>query len=216
VPFARAIVFINGELAGIEAVAALLRPDDLLIAADGGARHLHALGRLPHLIVGDLDSVDPALVAQYAEAGVRIERHPTAKNQTDLELAIECALGAEVQEVLLVGATGGRIDHTLANVLILAQRRWPVPLRIIDGGQSITLLRGPGEVAIEGIAGQTLSAIPLTARVTGITYEGLEYPLHNATLRLGSTRGVSNRLLSRRAIVRIRSGLLLLALSDGD
>ncbi len=209
----RALIFVNGELADPAAFNALLRADDLLIAADGGARHLEAMGRRPQVLVGDLDSIDPALVADYERHGVRIERHPVAKDQTDLELAIEHALKAKPDAIWLVGAMGGRMDHSLANLLILAQRRWSPPLQVVDGAQVLTLLRGPGTAALAGAVGQTVSVIPLSAKATGVTYAGLEYPLTNATLPLGSTRGVSNRLASELASVSVKRGLLLLAMA---
>lgn len=205
----RAVIFVNGDLPNPAALSAMLRADDLLIAADGGARHLVAIGRRPQLLVGDLDSVDPALVEEYERHGVRIERYPVAKDQTDLELAIEHALKARPDAIWLVGAMGRRIDHTLANLLILAQRDWFPPLQVVDGYQLLTLLRGPGTATLAGALGQTLSVIPLSGKVTGVTYEGLEYPLTNATLRLGSTRGMSNRLTAELASVTIKRGLLL-------
>lgn len=214
----RAILFVNGILDEPRTFAARIAADDLLIAVDGGARHLLAMGRLPGLLVGDLDSVEPALVEAWARDGVLIQRHPEMKDQTDLELAIECALSAGAAEIWLAGALGGRMDHTLANLLILAQREWPVPLYIVDGMQVARLLRGPADAWINGAPGDLLSAIPLSERVTGISYEGLAYPLTDATLALGSTRGVSNVFVEGRARVRLGSGLVLVittALQEG-
>jgi thiamine pyrophosphokinase len=212
----KAFIFVNGELADPVAVAQSLTAGALLIAADGGARLLDRLGRLPHLLIGDLDSVDPALVASYEALGVPIERHAVNKDQTDLELALEAALARQADEVVIVGALGGRLDHALANVLILAQRDWPVRLWIHDGRQQATLLRGPADFLLQSRPGRVVSMIPLSERVTGISYEGFEYPLTHATLELGSTRGVSNRLLSANARIQVENGLLLLVLQPED
>jgi thiamine pyrophosphokinase len=205
----RAIIFINGMLREGDRVRALLRADDRLIGADGGTRHILALGRMPDLVVGDLDSIEPAALAQLHAAGVPIERHPVHKDQTDLELAIECALRDGAGEIVLVAATGGRLDHTLANVLILAQRPWPVTLRIVDSTQEAVLLRGPTTATLNTAIGASVSALPLSESVTGITYQGLAYPLENATLALGSTRGVSNVAEAAEVTISIASGLLL-------
>jgi thiamine pyrophosphokinase len=205
----RAILFINGDLNQPAALQRRLRPDDLLVAVDGGARHLEALGLLPAVLVGDLDSIDPALVERYAAQGVTIERHPVSKDQTDLELAIEYALQAGADEIWLAAATGGRIDQTLANLLILAQREWEAPLYLVEGEQTAQLLRGPDSVRLHGRPGDRVSAIPLSEVVTGIRYVGLSYPLEDATLELGSTRGVSNTMESAEARISIASGLLL-------
>ena len=119
------------------------------------------------------------------------------------------AYGLALDLILLYEALGGRLDQTLANLLIVAQRDWPVPVRVVEGEQVAEVLRGPGSLALHGPAGGTVSAIPLSAAVTGITYTGLEYPLHDATLRFGSTRGVSNVLATSPASIRIDSGILL-------
>lgn len=211
----RALVFINGVIHDLGSIAALLRDDDLLVAADGGARYLLALDRTPHLLVGDLDSIAANDLVLLEERGVDIRRSPTHKNETDLELAIDAALDAGAEEILLVGATGGRLDQTIANVLILAQREWRVPLRVIDGEQVATLLRGPAVQEIAGEVGALVSAIPLGGTVTGVTYVGLAYPLANHTLHLGTTRAVSNVLAAPRAAVQVESGLLLLIVGQG-
>lgn len=211
-----AIVFVNGELANPPAVGELLQPGDLLIAADGGARLLEAMGRCPDVLVGDLDSIDPALVSAYQRRGVRIERHPVHKDQTDLELALEFALTRNPESILIVGAGGGRLDHTLANILILAQRTWPVPIWINDGMQQATLVRGPARFDFITQPGRTVSMIPLSEQVTGVTYEGFEYPLVNATLELGSTRGISNRALHGPVAVEVKSGLLLIVIQPRE
>jgi thiamine pyrophosphokinase len=161
------------------------------------------------VIVGDLDSLEPELVATLANAGVAIEQHPASKDQTDLELAIERGLRDGADEILLLGALGGRLDQTLANLLILAQREWPVPVRLAEGNELAQVLRGCEQLTLDAAPGSTVSAIPLSPQVTGITYGGLEYPLENATLAIGSTRGISNVVRSSPATVAIQDGVLL-------
>jgi thiamine pyrophosphokinase len=205
----RAVVFVNGEVQDYTALAKWLRPGDHLIGADGGTRHMLALGLLPDAVVGDLDSLEPETVAKLIAQGVDIERYPVAKDQTDLELAIERGLRAGASEILLLGALGGRLDQTLANLLILAQRNWPVPLRLAEGNQLAQVLRSGETLTLHAAPGSTVSAIPLSAVVTGITYTGLEYPLEDATLTIGSTRGVSNVVASSPATITIDEGVLL-------
>ncbi|GIV77808.1 thiamine diphosphokinase [Litorilinea aerophila] len=209
----RGVIMINGRVEDYGRLRGWLRPDDLLIAADGGTAHCLALGRRPDIVVGDMDSVDPEVVAELARQGTRFERHPVAKDETDLELAIQRALREGVDEILLLAALGGRLDQTLANVLILAQRPWPVPVRLADGDQLATLLRDGETLVLDGPVGSLVSVLPLSASVTGITYQGLAYPLHNATLHLGSTRGISNQVASLPASIQIERGLLLVVQS---
>jgi thiamine pyrophosphokinase len=205
----RAVVFVNGEVRDYATLARWLRPGDHLIGADGGTRHILALNLMPAAVVGDLDSLEAETVAELISQGVDVERYPVAKDQTDLELAIERALRSGADEILLLGALGGRLDQTLANLLILAQRPWPVPLRLAEGNQLAQVLRSGESLTLHAAPGSTISAIPLSPVVTGITYVGLEYPLYEATLTLGSTRGVSNVVASSPATVTIRAGLLL-------
>ena len=205
----RAVVFVNGEVDDATSLRHLLRPDDRLVAADGGIRHLRALGLWPHVLVGDLDSVELAVLEAALTAGVAVEQHPRAKAQTDLELAIERAIRDGAEEVLLVGALGGRLDQTLANLLILAQRPWAADIRIAEAGQVASLVRAGQTLQLQGAAGSTVSAIPFSPVVTGITYRGLEYPLDNATLHFGATTGISNVIARSPASVTIASGILL-------
>ena len=205
----RAVIFVNGEVRDYPALARWLRRGDHLIGADGGTGHILALDLVPDAVVGDLDSLEPATVAALIAQGVDVERYPVAKDQTDLELAIERGLRAGASEILLLGALGGRLDQTLANLLILAQRNWPVPLRLAEGNQLAQVLRSGETLTLTAAPGSTVSAIPLSAVVTGITYGGLEYPLQDATLAIGSTRGVSNVVASSPATVAIKEGVLL-------
>ena len=205
----RAVVFVNGDIADYAAVPRWLRKDDYLIAADGGARHMEILGLSPAVIVGDLDSIDPALLSRLQKAGAAVEQHPAAKDATDLELAIARAVRDGATEILLLGAFGGRLDQTIANLLTMAHNSWTVPLTIAEGDQLARVLRGRQSVTLSGPTGGYVSAVALSEEVTGVTYRGLEYPLENATLRLGSTRGVSNTLASSPAQISIESGILL-------
>lgn len=206
----RSVIAVNGVIDDYSAIMSLLRPDDYLIGADGGTAHLLAVGRRPHVVVGDLDSLPSNVVADLMAYGIPVERHRPDKDQTDLELAIERAVADGAEEVILIGALGGRVDQTLANLLILAQRSWPAPVRLVEGAQIAEVLRGPGTIVVHGASGDTVSLIPLSAVVTGITYCGLRYPLENATLRFGSTRGISNELSETTATISIDDGMALI------
>lgn len=212
----RALIFVNGTIDDYAAIAGHLRAGDYLIAADGGARHCAALGVQPAVLVGDLDSIEPSLLAAYEKAGVAIERHPPRKDETDLELAVRRAIADGAAEILLLGALGGRLDQTIANLLLPARQAWPVPIRLADGRQLAQVVRGGERVTLHGAPGDTVSAVPLSETVTGISYTGLEYPLHNATLGLGSTRGVSNRMATPSAAIQIATGILLVVQESGN
>lgn len=207
--FMRAVIFVNGVIPDLATVQRWVQPGDDVLAADGGAHHAVAMGLLPRVVIGDLDSVSPELVAQLRTQGVEFEQHPPAKNKTDLELAIERAIRDGAQEIVLLGALGGRLDQSLANVLLMAQQDWPAPIHLVDANEIATVIHGGESMTLEATMGRMVSLLPLSAEVTGITYTGMLYPLENATMELGSTRGVSNEVVSHPATVCIKSGIAL-------
>ena len=204
----RAFIIANGQIHEGDFYRSLVAPTDLVICADGGASNARALGLQPQVVIGDLDSLDSNLQAQLEADGCQVLAYPARKDETDLELALRYAIERGVDEILILGALGGRIDQTLANVLLLAlpELRY-VKAKILGGRQEVSLIRDAA--LIEGQVGDTFSLLPLTEEVTGIYTEGLEYALENATLYLGPSRGISNVLTSSQARVRIDRGLLL-------
>ena len=204
----RAIIFANGEFPDPQGAQNLLRPDDLIIAADGGTRHALAAGVMPHVVIGDLDSLTPAEQARVEAAGARIARFSSRKDETDLELALLHAAGGGATEIVILAALGGRLDQTIANLLLLALPELRgLDVRIVEGPQTTFLVQD--EALVEGQPGDTVSLIPLGGDAVGVTATGLEWPLHEDTLRFGLARGVSNVLAVERARVRVRRGLLL-------
>ena len=213
----RAVLFANGALSDPAAARAALANGDIVIAADGGARHCRALGIRPDYLIGDFDSLETSEVEQFEAEGVRVLRHPARKDYTDLELAIRHAHSLGVDEILVLGALGKRWDQTLANLLLPAAEEYAsLQLHLLDGAQEVLLLRGGGQLTLHGQSGDTVSLIPLGGDAHGITTEGLEYPLRGETLHFGSTRGVSNTLLSETATVQLDQGMLLCVLIHGD
>ena len=186
-----------------------------VICADGGALHARALGLRPHTIVGDLDSLTPRQVDDFAAAGACIIRHPAEKDETDLELALlHCAeIGAE--SVAILGGLGGRIDQTLANILLLTHPSFSELGIIVVDGEQTTRLLAPGTHTVVGRVGDTISLIPLSASADGITSDNLKYALDGDSLQLGPARGISNVMLAEQAHIRLRRGLLLLVHTVG-
>jgi thiamine pyrophosphokinase len=204
----RTIIFANGLLTDPASARAALRPGDRLIAADGGLHHLQKLGLRPDVLIGDLDSVEPAEAEAVQNAGGQVIRHPVRKDETDLELAVRLARAEGAGDILVFGALGGRWDQTLANLLLLAHTDFrSARLRLIDGAQQIYLVQG--ETQIEGQPGDTVSLISLQGDARGVTTEGLEYPLRDGQLPFGSTLGISNVLVDRQARVSVQDGLLV-------
>lgn len=190
----RALIFAAGEIRNYRRIRELIQPraDDLVICADGGGAHAIALGLRPHLLLGDFDSLPPDLQAQLAALGAGVEQVPVEKDQTDTHLAVAAALARGATELVLAGGIGSRLDHTLANVLLLPEL--PVPATLLNE-QNVVRVLGPGaSLTLAGRPGETFSLLPLTPAVTGVEAEGCRWPLQGARLTWGSTLGVSNRL----------------------
>ena len=211
----RAIIFANGQFPDVGSAHDVIRPDDLVIAADGGTHHALAAGVTPHVVIGDLDSISPDERARVEAEGGQIVRFSPHKDETDLELALHHAVRQGATEIVVLAALGGRLDQTVANLLLLAL---PVlrglDVRVVEGPQTAFLIRGgDGAALIEGQPGDTVSLIPLGGDAVGVTAVGLEWPLYEDRLRFGLARGVSNVLTAGQARVRVRQGLLLCVLT---
>jgi thiamine pyrophosphokinase len=210
----RAIIFANGTLDQWPFKFEISPASDLIIAADGGAYHCLAWNVTPHVVVGDMDSLEPDTLADLGLQGVEIKPYPPRKDETDLELALQEALDRNVSEIIILGALGKRWDMTLSNVLVLAAPFLEhVKTRILDDRQEITCLRGGQKAVFNGRPGDVLSLSSLKDSAGGITLGGLEYPLKNATLPLGSTRGISNVFAGAGAEVEIGTGYLLVCIT---
>ena len=205
----RAVIVAGGEVVAGDLGHVL--PDDLVIAADGGAIALAAAGRKPTVLVGDLDSVPETLVDELAAAGVIVERHPEDKEASDLELAVERAIRDGARSVVIVGAFGGdRLDHALAGVLLLAERAFRnVDLRAVRGTSTVRVAHAGSHLDLDGAVGDRVTLLPIGGDASGVATAGLRWPLGDATLRLGRSRGLSNEVVQRPASVRLELGTLL-------
>ncbi len=190
-----------------------IRDAELVIAADGGALPLLWSNIIPQIVIGDLDSLDPGAQADLVARGAKLRSFPRAKDETDLELALLYAVERGALVIDVIGAVGGRWDHTLANVAMLAMPELRGrQVRLLAEQQVLFLVRDQAD--LPGSHGDTLSLIPLTAEVHGITTRGLLYPLEDATLYFERARGISNVLLDPPGRVELRDGLLLVVQHD--
>ncbi|MGH2377542.1 MAG: thiamine diphosphokinase [Candidatus Limnocylindria bacterium] len=204
----RAVVVSHGEVDPGD--VAHVRGADLVIAADGGTVHLERWGIAPQLVVGDLDSLPPGARERIAAAGGSVEPHPRQKDRTDTEIALDRAIGAGADEVVVVGALGGpRIDHAMANTLLLARDAVAIPVRLVRGPMTMRLLRGGERLELAGETGEVVTLLPVGGDADGVVTGGLRYQLRNEALAMGSSRGVSNEIERPPAWVSCGSGALL-------
>lgn len=204
------VIVANGELQESNRLREIWRAADLRIAADGGALNARKhLALAPHILIGDLDSLDDATRLWCDFSRVETIQRPGTKDETDLELAIDLAIARGASDITILGALGGRLDHTIANVLLLVKpASVHIPARI--AGADFEAWLATERTSIAGKIGETVSLIPLTAQVDGIETSGLQFPLRNETLYFGSSRGISNALTAEQAKVSFSNGILLI------
>jgi thiamine pyrophosphokinase len=187
-----------------------LRPQagDLTLAADGGADLCTAWGWPVDAVVGDMDSVDAEVRRQLEASGTPFIVSPVEKDETDLELALRLTLDRGATELIIAGALGARIDHTLGNLALLALPELAdIPACIADGDQTIRLTRG--RLIVAGQPGDTLSLLPFGGDVHGVSVSGVHWPLHEAELPIGPSLSISNRMTASQAEVSVMQGRLL-------
>lgn len=201
------VVVAGGEAPDAEAVRAI-PPGAYIVAADRGLDHARALGLDVTVAVGDFDSASPEAVAAAEGAGVRVERHPVDKDATDLELALDAALEFDPARILVLAEGGGRLDHLLSALLLLASPRYArVELDAYLGRARAHVIRNQRTLA--GEPGELVSLFALHGPAEGVRTEGLVYPLAGETLEPGSSRGVSNVFASSTATIAVDRGVLV-------
>ncbi|MEA2022674.1 MAG: thiamine diphosphokinase [Actinomycetota bacterium] len=208
-PTNKAIILSGGE--PLEADREIVLPDDAyIIAADSGLHHAADLGIRVDLVIGDMDSVDPATLAAAVGRGSRKELHPTDKDRTDLELAIDAALDLGARTLLIVGAHTGRLDHLLGAMGLFAATAPHVDEIIWTDGLTEVYGCVPGHsVIVNGRVDDGVSLIPSSTSVSGIRTEGLRWRLFDDVLPAGSTRGISNVIETTPVSVSVEVGTLL-------
>ncbi|HEY3335597.1 MAG TPA: thiamine diphosphokinase [Candidatus Limnocylindrales bacterium] len=216
-----AIVVADGDVPGRAALDAAWPDWDQgvvdVIAADGGYARALAVGLAPTRLVGDLDSLDPALADAAAAAGIPVVRSPAEKDESDTELALLEAIRVGATRITVLGAFGGpRLDHELANLWLLGHPALAATaVALLDAATRASLISAPGpaggpvERRLPGPIGATVSLLPFGGDVMGVTTIGLRYPLHGEPLVAGPARGLSNVREHAGAVVRLERGRLL-------
>lgn len=195
----RAVIIGNGTVLNYEYIKSKLKKNDYIICADGGLRHANALGIKPAVLIGDLDSVG------NCEYDCEVINLNVKKDFTDSEICIKYLLLKDFDEILMLGVTGNRIDHTLNNLMLLKQ--------IFDAGKKGCIIDDNNEIyyaaeenSIYGKKGDIVSIIPVGKSLLGVTTHGLEYPLVDEELFFAQSRGVSNVMISDKCHIQIKSG----------
>jgi thiamine pyrophosphokinase len=200
----RALIIANGEMPDAELLRSQLEEELLVVCADGGANTALELGIRPDAIVGDLDSVSPETLAYFHDVPVHEDRN---QDSTDLEKAVVWSIAQDRDEIVIVGALGQRLDHTVGNLGVLPKFHRQATIRVIDALGTLTYVGR--EVHFEARPGDVISLVPLN-RCEGITTTGLRYALDGEALELGTREGTSNVVTSTSVSIRVERGHLLL------
>jgi len=202
----RAVIISGGSITNYEYIGAQIKPNDTIICADSGYNHALKLGVIPSAIVGDFDSIGEI------PNNITCLRYPTKKDLTDTEIAIEYARSKGFNEYLILAATGSRVDHSLANILLLKD--------ILDQRENAVLINENNKVMItnsflelQEAPGSIVSLVPIT-NCLGVTTTNLEYPLHDAKMYVGKSLGVSNVIIKETASVSVSAGVLLVIVAN--
>ena len=205
-----AIVVFGGGVADLVALSAAAGSADVVVAADSGASAALAAGVTVDIVVGDMDSIDGELLERIERGGARIERHPTTKDATDLELAIDAAIATGATRVEVIGGHGGRVDQSFANAFALAAPRYAhLEMHAVLDSARVSVVHGGGALTFVGAPGDVVSILPMHGDAHGIRTVGLEYPLRDETLSAGTTRGVSNVQTDREVTVAVGVGTVV-------
>ena len=206
-----ALISLSGHVDSVERVRKqLLRlnPElafDLVIGVDGGCQLLSRLNLTANLILGDFDSV--ARVSSYESLwpNAKVLTFPAEKDMTDAELAFDYVNETDVEEAIIIGGTGGRLDHALSVLFLAGHFRKAV---LVDEQNIIWPFKAPfeREVNLDDVCGDYVSLIPMEKTLEGVTLRGFKYPLTSAVIAHAQTLGISNELVSKRGTIQVDRG----------
>ncbi|MCX5779620.1 MAG: thiamine diphosphokinase [Firmicutes bacterium] len=203
----RCLIFANGAYGDLEAYRDIFRIGDKILCADGGSNYAYQLGIRPDCIIGDLDSIEPEVEEYYTNLQVPFQRHPTRKDLTDIQLCLDTAHGWGVEEIIMLGSLGKRLDHTLAN-LYAGMDLVGQGLRISHFTPECWVYIINRELEIFGQPGDIVSVLALTDQARGFSEVGFEYDPFSPLMQNSQPYAVSNLLTGRRGTIRVEGGIL--------
>ncbi|MGO3167132.1 thiamine diphosphokinase [Senegalia sp. (in: firmicutes)] len=200
--------FIDKELA-----LDLINNTDKIIAADGAGKYLYELNRLPDVLIGDFDTLEANILEYFRKKDVDIHEFLPVKDKSDLELAIDLATEYSPKEIIIIGALGSRMDHSLSNIMLLFHiLEKGIEVKMIDDKNEIMPIKN--EIKIKKGKYEYISLLPILEDLDGVELIGLEYEFSNLKLKRTSTRGISNRFKEKEAKIKVKSGMGLVILSN--
>ncbi|NLV76376.1 MAG: thiamine diphosphokinase [Tissierellia bacterium] len=208
----KALIISNGDMKDINWLSEIAMDFDFILCADGGCNYCIEANILPDLVIGDLDSISIRTLDILNKEGIPVTKYPVKKNATDTELALDILIDKGIKDITFVGAIGSRMDHTLANILLLIKlHEKGCTGKIMDEKNTIYLV--DKELILSKKEDSYVSVIPLTQKGVSISLKGFEYELKEYTINFGSTLGISNKIIHDKAYILVHEGLCLVCLS---
>ncbi len=189
-----------------------------IIAVDKGLKYCSDLNLMPNHVLGDFDSIDEKILNEYKSinnSSINFHTFNSQKDYTDTHLAVELAMDLDSTAIVLLGAIGTRLDHSISNIQLLTYMlKKNISGYIINENNKIYLIDKSKILKKENVYGNYLSLMPLTKTVSGITLKGFKYPLNNHTIALGETIGISNEIIEDEALIDLDLGILIVIESN--
>lgn len=206
------LIFCGAPIKDYEYINEYLAEAQLVISADSGARHCRRMNITPDFLIGDFDSINDADYLALVEAGVQIIQYPAKKDMTDSEIAVQVAMEKGCDKIIMLGAIGSRLDHTAANLCLLKKLAdLNVEGIIADEKNEARVIKS--HIELKRRKDTFVTLLPLAGDAVGVTTGGLQYPLTDAVLEVGSSWGVSNQFVEDIAHVKVKEGYLLVIMS---
>lgn len=197
----------NGEYGDLTWYSSRKSHYKFVYCTDGAAAKAMDLGIVPCGIVGDMDSISQGILNKMIDKGVEIYRHPPEKDYTDAYLALKLMVDRGFNEIVIWGAMGGRLDHTLANIMsVTSFVEKSVKIMFDEPGLAVDIINS--KIAIQGEVGDIVSIFPLGKEALGVTISGFKYPLKDARLSYDYPVGISNILENKSGSVSVEKGSL--------
>lgn len=208
----KTLIVSNGEALSSLKLKKISQEVNLIICADGGAKHLLKNDIIPDVLIGDFDSISKLDLDIMNKKNVELVKYPVKKDKTDTELAMDFALEKKTDEIIFVGATGSRLDHTIANIMLLYQlMKKGVKGKIIDNNNEITIVND--ELTIKRENNSFVSVIPLFGSKPKVTLSGFDYDTEKVEFEFGSTLGISNKVKKNEGKIKVDNGVCLVTIS---
>ena len=201
----KGLIISSGTINDYSLLESLIDENDYIVCADGGLDHLIKIDQIPNLILGDLDSISPLGIKYIEDNSIEVEKFPSIKDNTDSELAIIYLVEKDIKEITLIGGSGTRLDHTIANIFLMKRfNKEGIEFKIVDDNNIVNYV--DDSIKIKKRKGVFISIIPLNFDGISVSLTGFKYPLNHKYIEFSSTLGVSNEVLEDFGIIKIHKG----------